>query len=51
MDLIKEPHYHSFFFLKSRLPYQVEKNEVGMPEVGVSEEGFAARRFPVTFQN
>ena len=39
------------FFLKSRLPYQVEKNEVGMPEVGVSEEGFSARRFPVTFQD
>ena len=28
-----------FVIFKSRLPYQVEKKDVGVPEVGVSEEG------------
>ena len=28
-----------FLIIKSRLPYQVEKKEVSVPEVGVSEEG------------
>ena len=36
--------YIYFFFFKSQPPYQVEKNkDVGMPEVGVSDEGVCCK--------
>ena len=41
LNVVKKP---VCFVFQERPPYQVEKKEIGVPEVGVSEEGVCCRK-------